>query len=198
MVAHIGKVVDAVSPQDKVILLAHDWGCVFGYEYAMRNAARVARMIGLDVGDADAQELKDSLSAAQKAMVFAYQIVLAISFICPRFVGDRVARLMATALQAKSIRAKIHAGMSMPYAMRWFGINGGLGNLTPVDPPFPFYYGYATQKPMMFHSPEWLQQLRDNPANTVRSFDCGHWLSVEKADELNSALDTWLQNEAGL
>lgn len=194
VVARIGSIVDTVSPQDKVILLAHDWGCVFGYEYAMRNAARVERMIGLDVGDADAQELKDALSAVQKSMVFAYQTILAISFICPRFIGDRIARLMAAALQAKSIKSNIHAGMSMPYAMRWFGKNGGLRNLTPVNPPFPFYYGYATQKPMMFHSPEWLQRLQEEPANAVRAFDCGHWLSVEKAVELNNALEVWLQN----
>ena len=84
MVARIAAVVDAVSPDNTVILLAHDWGCVFGYEYAMRHSDRVAKMIALDVGDVNSQALRDSLSIAGKLMVFSYQIILAISFICPQ------------------------------------------------------------------------------------------------------------------
>ena len=88
VVQRIAEIVDAVSPNNKVILLAHDWGCVFGYEYAMRHSDRVEKMIGLDVGDADTQDLKDSLSIAQKLMVFTYQIVLAISFVIGPTLGN--------------------------------------------------------------------------------------------------------------
>lgn len=198
VVGRIRSIVNAVSPDNKVILLAHDWGCVFGYEYAMRHSDRVERMIGLDVGDVDSQDLKASLSVAGKLMVFTYQIILAFSFFCPRFLGDAVARAMASALKAESIRENIHAGMSMPYAMRWFGVNGGLTNLLPVEPPFPFYYAYATRKPVMFHSPAWLRQLASNPQNSVQAYDCGHWLMVEKAAEFNSSAARWLsQSPAG-
>ena len=192
VVERIRAIVDAVSPDDKVILLAHDWGCVFGYEYAMRYPDRVKKMIGLDVGDADSQELQESLSLAGKLMIFTYQIILAISFVVPRFAGNALAKLVASGLQAKSNRDNIHAGMSMPYAMRWFGMNGGLTNLLPVNPPFPFFYGYATRKPMMFHSPQWLQQLLQNPANKVQAFDCAHWIMIDKADEFNAAAAQWL------
>ncbi|MCB1843776.1 MAG: alpha/beta hydrolase [Halioglobus sp.] len=197
VVARIGNVVDAVSPDDKVILLAHDWGCVFGYEYAMRHSDRIEKMIGLDVGDADSQELRDSLSLAGKLMVFGYQIVLAVGFFCPRSLGDAIARLMAKALKAGSIRENIHAGMSMPYAMRWFGVNGGLTNLLPVEPTFPFYYGYATRKPVMFHSPAWLQTLSENPANRLQAFDCGHWLMIEEAEAFNTSAAEWLHESGG-
>lgn len=193
VVERIREVVDAVSPHDKVILLVHDWGCLFGYEYAMRYSGRVEKMIGLDVGDADSQALKDSLSIAGKLMVFAYQIILAVSFVIPGVMGDPIARAMARALKARSVPENVHAGMSMPYAMRWFGVNGGLTDLLPVEPEFPFYYGYATEKPMMFHSPQWLDQLLQNPANKVQAFDCSHWLMVDKADELNASLAEWLQ-----
>lgn len=192
VVERIREVVDAVSPDDKVTLLLHDWGCVFGYEYAMRYSNRVEKAIGLDVGDVDSQELQDSLSLAGKLMVFTYQIILAVSFFCPRFIGNTIARFMAKALEARSIGEHIHAGMSMPYAMRWFGVNGGLTNLLPVEPPFPFYYAYATRKPMMFHSPEWLSQLLENPCNKVQPFDCGHWIMVDQADELNASVREWL------
>ena len=61
VVARVRDIVDAVSPNEKVILLAHDWGCVFGYEYAMRYPHRVEKMIGLDVGDANSEELQQEL-----------------------------------------------------------------------------------------------------------------------------------------
>lgn len=193
VVERIRDVVDAVSPDDKVILLVHDWGCVFGYEYAMRYSDRVEKMIGLDVGDADSQALQDSLSLAGKLMIFTYQVFLAVSFVCPRRLGNAMARFMAGALRARSAREHIHAGMSMPYAMRWFGVNGGLTNLLPVDPPFPFYYAYATRKPVMFHSPGWLQQILERPGNRVQAFDCGHWLMVDRADEFNASVTEWLR-----
>tara|TARA_R110000823_G_scaffold132777_5_gene261252 strand:- start:55017 stop:55817 length:801 start_codon:yes stop_codon:yes gene_type:complete len=194
VVERIRKIVDAVSADDRVILLAHDWGCVFGYEYAMRHSGRVEKMIGLDVGDANSQALRDSLSLSQKLMVFTYQSILAMSFFCPRMLGDAINRLMAKALKAGSNRENIHAGMSMPYAMRWFGVNGGMGDLLPVNPTFPFYYAWATHKPMMFHSPEWLAQLAQNPRNRLRAFECGHWIMLDKADELNTSVAQWLND----
>ena len=193
VVERIRAIVDAVSPNEKVILLVHDWGCVYGYEYAMRYPERIEKMIGMDVGDVDSQELQQSLSVAGKLMIFTYQIILAISFVLPRFIGNPIAKMMAAGLQAKCNRDNVHAGMSMPYAMRWFGMNGGLTNLLPVEPPFPFYYVYATQKPMMFHSPQWLQQLLQSPANKVQAFECGHWIMVDKADELNASVALWLK-----
>lgn len=188
----IRDIVDAVSPDNKVILLVHDWGCVFGYEYAMRYGGKVDKIIGLDVGDANSQYLRDSLSMSEKLMVFTYQIILAISFVCPRIVGNAIARFMAKGLKARSIRDNIHAGMSMPYAMRWFGANGGLSNLLPVEPSCPFYYGYATRKPVMFQSPEWLEQLSQNTDNKVQPFDCSHWIMIDRADEFNASVEQWL------
>jgi pimeloyl-ACP methyl ester carboxylesterase len=193
IVEQIGKVIDAVSPDDKVILLVHDWGCIFGYEYAMRYSERVGSMIGLDVGDLSSEEIRRSLSVSQKLMAFTYQIVLAISFILPRGLGDPLARLVARVLDAKGDPELVHAGMSMPYAMRWFGINGGLGQLKPMKPVFPFYYAYGGRKPLMFHSPGWLSELVQNPANKVQSFDCGHWLMVDEADALNRSVAQWLE-----
>ena len=192
VVERIKEIVDAVSPGNKVILLAHDWGCIFGYEYAMCYSDKVEKMIGLDVGDVNSEALKDSLSIAQKLMVFTYQIILAISFVFRKSIGTALAKMVAGALKAKSNSENIHAGMSMPYAMRWFGTNGGMKNLLPMDPSFPFYYAYATQKPMMFQSPQWMQQLLQSPANKVQPFDCSHWIMIDKADELNASAAKWL------
>ncbi|MEP0202200.1 MAG: alpha/beta hydrolase [Halioglobus sp.] len=193
VVAKIKHVVDAVSPEQPVIMIAHDWGCAFGYEFAMRHSSRVKKMIGLDVGDINSDELKHSLSISQKLMIFSYQIMLAISFILPKFMGDPLARFVAKVLDAKSNKEHIQAGMSMPYAMRWFGTNGGMTDLLPMEPTFPFFYTYAARKPMMFHSQQWLQRLSESPQNKVQSLDCGHWLMIDKADEFNASAADWLK-----
>ncbi|MEY3216324.1 MAG: Haloalkane dehalogenase 3, partial [Pseudomonadota bacterium] len=45
------QVVDRISPEQPVTLMLHDWGCIFGYEFALRHPARVARVVAVDVGD---------------------------------------------------------------------------------------------------------------------------------------------------
>ena len=194
VVERLKDIVDAVSPNDKVILLTHDWGCVFGYEYAMRYSDRVEQMIGMDVGDAFSKAMKSSLSLTQKLMVFAYQFTLAISFVLGKTLGTPLAKGVAAGLQAKSNRANIHAGMSMPYAMRWFGANGGMNNMLPMEPAFPFFYVYATKKPMMFHSPQWLERILERPENKVQAFECGHWIMMDEreAEGFNLAVLGWL------
>ena len=52
IVNRIKDIVDTVSPDSKAILFVHDWGCVFGYEYAMRYPEKIKKMVAIDVGDA--------------------------------------------------------------------------------------------------------------------------------------------------
>lgn len=52
MLTLFDKVVDLVSPDRPIILLLHDWGCFFGYQYAMLRPDRIDRVIGIDIGDA--------------------------------------------------------------------------------------------------------------------------------------------------
>src|SRR5687767_1532187 len=44
-------IVEQTCPGQKVILMLHDWGCVFGYQFAMRHPALVSRIVGVDIGD---------------------------------------------------------------------------------------------------------------------------------------------------
>lgn len=58
VVNRIKNIVDAVCPKSKAILMVHDWGCVFGYEYAMRYPDRIEKMVAIDVGDAASPEFE--------------------------------------------------------------------------------------------------------------------------------------------
>ena len=192
IIQRIRDIVNTVSPDKKIILMLHDWGCVFGYEYAMRYADKVEKMIGVDIGDTSSKEFRDSLSVSAKMMLFTYQITLAIGYFSGDTIGRAINKTIAKGLKARSNFDNIHRGMSLPYAMRWLGVAGGLKQLHQFKPSFPFFYCYATKKPFFFHSASWLNQLQKNTENKVQSFDCSHWVMVDKADEFNQSVKDWL------
>ena len=66
-------IVEQVSPHDKVTLMVHDWGCVFGYQFYMCHPDRVARLVGIDIGDTDSRQYQQSLGVAAKLMVDAIE-----------------------------------------------------------------------------------------------------------------------------
>lgn len=187
----IKNIVDTIAPKEKVILMVHDWGCIFGYEYAMRYPEKIDKLIGIDIGNATSNEFQKSLSVQAKLMVFGYQVTLALGWITQ---NNFVHKSMAKALKARSNIENIHAGMGLPYAMRWFNIAGGIKNVLPFKPTFPFFYVYATQKPFLFHTKKWENEIAANPANKVQAFDCGHWIMIDKTDEFNQTVHHWLNN----
>jgi len=78
--AFMRKVVDAVSPDQPVTLLLHDWGCFFGYEFAARHTECVAGVVGVDIGDTSSGAYLKGLSAKEKAMILGYQLWLAVAW----------------------------------------------------------------------------------------------------------------------
>ena len=41
------KIVLRISPDRPVTLMLHDWGCMFGYQFALRHPHRVARVVAV-------------------------------------------------------------------------------------------------------------------------------------------------------
>jgi len=91
------QLVEEVAPRQKVILMAHDWGCAFSYEFYMRNPQMVSRIIGVDVGDRTS--LQQSRTLRDWMMVFAYQGWLALAWVIGRRIGDWMTRFMARVLR---------------------------------------------------------------------------------------------------
>lgn len=192
VVAVIAKVVETVSPHQKVTLMLHDWGCAFGYQFAMLHPERVARIVAIDVGDANSPAFQQSLSTVAKGMVFTYQITLALAWRIGGAIGNGITRGMAKALQATADPRHVHSGMNYPYAMRWMKAFGGLNAMRQIEPACPFFYAYGRKKPFMFHSPQWVKALASCEGNEVRAFNSGHWVMVDCADEFNGAVAAWL------
>lgn len=205
--AQLLAVINQISPERPVSLLVHDWGCLFGYELAQRHPQRVARVIGVDVGDHNAAALQRSLRPGQKMAVLGYQLWLALAWQLGgaggpgwrRDLADRMTRAMARWLYCPSPQAHMHGGMNYPYAMAWLGTAGGLKAALPVAQlPMPMLFLYGSRKPFMFQSPRWLADLAARPGCAVVALRCGHWVMTAKPAEFHAAVRGWLDGQGAV
>jgi pimeloyl-ACP methyl ester carboxylesterase len=182
----IRRALEQACPGEKVTLLLHDWGCFFGYQFAMRHPELVERVVGVDIGDAGSRQNRAELGARGMFMVLAYQIWLALAWRISGRIGDVMARWMARAIGCPTDPRAIGSQMGYPYAMRWLGVAGGLDRLKVFKPHCPMLYLYGERKPFMFHSRAWAESV------AARAFPTGHWIMIERASEFNAALLAWL------
>ncbi len=189
-------VVDAVSPDRPVVLLLHDWGCFFGYEFAMREPARVAKIVAVDIGDVRSAAYLRSLSARAKAMIVAYQSWLALAWRVGGRVGDAMTGGMARAAHAPARPPSIHCGMNYPYDIRWTGSHGSYRRALVFVPSLPMLFIYGARKPFLFHSPEFAASLAARRDCRVLEFDTGHWVMTEQPQRFNDAVRDWLGADA--
>jgi pimeloyl-ACP methyl ester carboxylesterase len=192
VVGIIGKVVGQTGAGGPVNLLLHDWGCVFGYQFAMRQPQLVRRVIGVDVGDAGSRRHLQETGTRAKALVIGYQLWLAAAWRIGGRTGDWMARSMAGAAGAPGDRACIHSQMGYPYYVQWAGARGGYGGAKVFKPQSPMLFIYGKRKPFMFHSSAWAAELASRPGSGVLAFDTGHWVMVAQAEAFNAAVAAWL------
>jgi cis-3-alkyl-4-acyloxetan-2-one decarboxylase len=203
MTALLDAVVNTVSPDEPVTLLLHDWGCLFGYEYAARHPQRVVRVVGVDIGDTQSGAYRRSLKAKEKAMIAGYQLWLALSWYVGRVwpaLGTRMTRFMARTIGCRTPAKRISWQMNYPYAMQWLGACGGLRRLARADHvlgvQMPILFIFGKRKPFMFHSARWLATLATTPGCQVLGFDAGHWLMKQQPGAFNRAVRDWLDGAA--
>ena len=185
-------VAEQLSPDQPIVLLLHDWGCVFGYEFATRHPQRVSRVIALDVGDHNAAALRREWRVRDALAVFVYQVWLALAWKIGGTLGTRMTRAMARWLGCPAAPAGITHRMNYPYAMQWLGVAGGLARAAPVQLSMPMMFVYGKRKPFMFHSRRWLAHLEAQPTNAVLGLPCGHWVMLDQPTQLHAAMLQWL------
>ncbi len=179
------------APEQQVILLLHDWGCVFGYEFYMRHPQMVSKIIGVDIGDQ--ASLRQSRSLAEWMGVFAYQGWLALAWVIGGRIGDWMSRAMARLLCCPAPQSHIGSQMTYPYFMNWFGGRKSYRRqVQPFIPSCPILFIYGSRKPVMFHAKAWADGLLASISNRVEVFDTGHWVMSEQPDGFNQVVDNWL------
>jgi cis-3-alkyl-4-acyloxetan-2-one decarboxylase len=188
LLALIQRIVDAASPSDPVTLLLHDWGAVLGYQYAAKHSSRVARVIGVDIGDTFSRAFfKMPLRA--KLMIGGYQGFLAAT----RFAGPLATpatRWMAKLLGAPNKAEEI--GAQQNYLYRQFFVSG-FRDAVNYKPTCPTLYMYGSRKPFTLHSNAWLDTVRATRSGEVHVFDCGHWVMLDQPEAFNEAVLQWLK-----
>lgn len=189
MTAHIAAIVDAVSPNKPVTLLLHDWGALYGYQYLMQHPQRVARVVGVDIGDAVSGEFLRSLPPRAKLMIAAYQLWLALAYQLPAALGTRMTQWMASLLRAPAPRQAVGAQMNYPYVAQW---SGGFRGALPIKAHCPMLYLYGERKPFMFHSKAWAERLAAKPGCAVHGLQAGHWVMVNQPAAFNRIVSQWL------
>jgi len=192
LISLFARIVDRASPDAPVTLMLHDWGCVFGYEFAARHPDRVARIVSVDVGDHNAPAFRRALSVRATLGAIGYQVWLSMAWFLGGALGDRMTRAMARVRGCPTDPRRIGWQMTYPYAMRWFGLRGGLGGTATVSPRWPILYLYSLRRVTKWHSPQWLPALDAAPGCAHRGLDTGHWLMLEAPEAFNACVRTWL------
>jgi len=190
------QIVQRCCPGERVTLLVHDWGCLYGYQFAMRRPELVSRIIGVDIGDAGSGAHRRELGIRAKLMALAYQLWLAVAWKLGGALGDRMARAMAGAMRCPAPPQAIGAQMGYPYAVQWFGVKGGFRDLRPFDPQVPMLYLYGQRKPFMFHSQAWLDALARRPGCRVVGLRTGHWVMTNEPQDFQAEVMRWLRETA--
>jgi pimeloyl-ACP methyl ester carboxylesterase len=187
----IRQVVEQLSPGRKVTLMLHDWGCIYGYEFYMRNPGLVARIVGVDIGDA--RGLRRDLTARAKFYVLAYQVWLALAWKIGGRLGDRMTRKMARWVRARSDARFIGSRMNYPYYLAWFGGRESFGRQTRrFEPACPMLFVFGERKLFMFHAKSWSDALARQPGSRVVGFDTGHWVMLQQPERFNEIVGGWL------
>ncbi|NVM79163.1 pimeloyl-ACP methyl ester carboxylesterase [Duganella sp. SG902] len=189
-------IVNSVSQKQKVILMLHDWGCVFGYEFYMRNKGLVSAIIGVDIGDAQSKATARSRSVGQKMMVASYQSTLALAWAMGGPLGDVMTKATARMLGVPSPREYISSRMNYPYYILTAGASGSYHSLVPFAPQVPMLYIYGTNKPFMFHSPQWTETLAAREGCKVVAMETDHWPMVRAPERFNDLVINWLDKPA--
>lgn len=192
-VALLGRIADAVSPGRPVSLLLHDWGCAYGYLYALHAPARVRRIVGVDVGDAGSAAHARSLTAVDKVLVAGYQLWLALAWHLGGGAGNAMSRVLARLAGAPGGTAHVGWAMNYPYSLLWRGRYAPLLQaMQRFEPAVPMLFVHGRRKPLMFHSPSWAAALSQRPGCRVLGLDTGHWPMAEQPAAFNAAVRGWL------
>jgi pimeloyl-ACP methyl ester carboxylesterase len=191
LVAFLSEVIERTSPGKKVILLLHDWGCFFGYQFYARHQEKVSRIIGVDIGDPRATA--KTMTGREKAIMLAYQTWNAMAWRIGGGVGTWMIRAMARLGGCRSDPEPMSWRMGYPYYQLWFGGRDSFrGQVRRFEPQCPMLFVYGKRKPLRFHSPAWAEALGEQPGNRVVEFDTGHWVMAQQPERFNQVVTSWL------
>jgi pimeloyl-ACP methyl ester carboxylesterase len=188
------QVIEQHCPGQKVILMLHDWGCVFGYQFYNRHPGMVSKIVGVDIGDP--VSASEAMTGREVRFVLAYQWWLALAWKIGGRIGDRMSRAMLRKMRCPSDLAHFDTRMNYPYWVTWFGGEDSYRRQwKPFNPACPMLFIFGARKPIRFHSPAWIEQLMQRDGNRVVEFSTGHWVMLQQPERFNEVVGAWLSGK---
>lgn len=191
LIGFLKTLIERICPGQKVILMLHDWGCFFGYQFYMRNPQMVSKIIGVDIGDP--ASTRQALTLRERMLVLAYQVWLALAWVVGGRIGDWMTHAMARVAHCPSDAAAMSSCMGYPYFVLWFGGQQSYRrHARRFAPDCPILFVYGRRKRIRFHSKAWADELLTRKGNQVLEFDTGHWVMSEQPERFNQVVSRWL------
>ena len=193
LVARLAATIRQVQPAGRVGLVTHDWGAYLGYFLEKTHPELISKMAALDIGGhLQPAGIKESL------MIMAYQWSLVACWLVGGVVpplGKVMTQGVAKVIRVPSRqRAAIRSRYNYSYFYLWRGMflpwkrPSLLGR---YRPQCPVLYLFGKRKPLMFHSPRWLEIVDKSGGHSEGIDGAGHWLMETHADVINEKLDDW-------
>jgi len=182
----------------KIILCAHDWGCLFGYILDSLHPGFFSQMICLDVGASFCPTLKDMF------LTFCYQFVLIVAFLIGGGLGDWLAQFVASFVGAplaknKETLCRVKSYMGYPYYYLWeefiWKKQSILALLHSYGPSCPMLFMYGTKTPINFFDEKWLGRVEATLGSKIAAIDSDHWFLVHWADRVVQEMQLFLQSK---
>ena len=176
---------------EKPIVVAHDWGSVFLWLVHSKHPELIERIVALDIAGHVGK-------LAPKAMlaVVAYQWLLLIVFLFPRFVATPFTQFLARAWFRAPHPEVVHSGMNYPYLRMWQALVTGarIANPSCKAPAVPVLLMYGSKKPFNFHSQRWLDCVAAADGSKVAAFPSDHWFFVRSkhVDAVNAEMKEFI------
>jgi len=196
LVGRLAATVRQVQPQGKVGLVTHDWGAYIGYLLEKTHPDLFMKMAALDIGG----HLKPAdFKSAMMAIGYQWSLIacwLAGGVIPP--LGALMTKGVANVIRVPARqRTLIRSRYNYSYFYFWRNTllpwkRGGL--LGRYRPRCPVLYLFGERKPLMFHSPKWLQIVSDSGGYAEGIAGAGHWLMETHADAVNEKMADWFKD----
>lgn len=195
LVEMLASTIRKVQPEGKISLVTHDWGAYIGYVLEKTHPDLIRKMAALDIGGhLEPAGLKSSL------MIVGYQWSLIACWLAGGLIpplGSLLSKGVARVIRVPARqRGKIRSRYNYSYFYLWRGMllpwkRGSL--LGRYRPQCPVLYLFGERKPLMFHSPRWLQIVADSGGRAEGIPGAGHWLMETHAETVNGKIDEFFR-----
>jgi len=212
--AMIAKTIEHHAPNEKVILVVHDWGVHWGGTFQALHPELVSKMVVFDVEVPKFSRKRIFMLPMFFLMgiIYQYWAMLAWFLLLIPFIGSKLGnglfRFMANTLKRSTSSEPIPKEDSLqltalccyPYFyfhaiffMEAFHLKSPPVPPKQKYPSCPCLFLWGAKKAFPFHSPKFLDQLQKRKECMARPLDAGHWLHLEKGGEVNKIMEEWLK-----